>query len=72
MVIGFDASRAFANWRTGTENYSYQLLKALKKIDEKQTKDGERGKGNASQKQPLWLSSEFGQRKYCFSVHHLG
>ena len=33
MVIGFDASRAFASRRTGTENYSYQLLKALAKID---------------------------------------
>lgn len=35
MVIGFDASRAFAGERTGTENYSYQLLKALAKIDKK-------------------------------------
>ncbi len=33
MVIGFDGSRAFANWRTGTENYSYQLLKALARLD---------------------------------------
>lgn len=35
MVIGFDASRAFVEKRTGTENYSYQLLKALLKIDRK-------------------------------------
>lgn len=35
MVIGFDASRAFVEERTGTENYSYQLLKALLKIDRK-------------------------------------
>src|SRR3989344_5701154 len=33
MTIGFDASRAFVEGRTGTENYSYQLLKALAKID---------------------------------------
>lgn len=35
MVIGFDGSRAFIGERTGTENYSYQLLKALAEIDEK-------------------------------------
>ncbi len=35
MVIGFDGSRAFVKNRTGTENYSYQLLKALAKIDKK-------------------------------------
>ncbi|MDO8576735.1 MAG: glycosyltransferase family 1 protein [Candidatus Daviesbacteria bacterium] len=35
MVIGFDGSRAFQKDRTGTENYSYQLLKALAKIDKK-------------------------------------
>lgn len=35
MIIGFDASRAFQKDRTGTENYSYQLLKALTKIDKK-------------------------------------
>lgn len=35
MVIGFDGSRAFDLERTGTENYSYQLLKALAKIDKK-------------------------------------
>lgn len=34
MVIGFDGSRAFNSIRTGTENYSYQLLKALSKIDQ--------------------------------------
>ncbi len=33
MVIGFDASRAFSKERTGTENYSYQLLKNLIKLD---------------------------------------
>ena len=33
MVIGVDGSRAFGKDRTGTENYSYQLLKALAKID---------------------------------------
>ena len=32
-IIGFDGSRAFAGRRTGTENYSYQLLKNLAKID---------------------------------------
>ncbi|MEK7616513.1 MAG: glycosyltransferase family 1 protein [Patescibacteria group bacterium] len=35
MVIGFDASRVFVGKRTGTENYSYQLLKSLSKIDKK-------------------------------------
>ena len=35
MVIGFDGSRAFVNKRTGTENYSYQLLKSLSLIDHK-------------------------------------
>ncbi len=34
-IIGFDGSRAFVKGRTGTENYSYQLLKALAKIDRK-------------------------------------
>lgn len=33
MIIGFDGSRAFVDKRTGTENYSYQLLKNLAKID---------------------------------------
>lgn len=33
MIIGFDGSRAFTAHRTGTENYSYQLLKALAKLD---------------------------------------
>ncbi len=33
MVIGFDGSRAFVNDKTGTENYSFQLLKNLAKID---------------------------------------
>lgn len=33
MTIGFDASRAFVEGRTGTENYSYQLLKHLSHID---------------------------------------
>ncbi|MBI2595366.1 glycosyltransferase family 4 protein [Candidatus Daviesbacteria bacterium] len=35
MVIGFDASRAFTKEKTGTENYSYQLLLYLAKIDHK-------------------------------------
>ncbi len=35
MIIGFDGSRAFSKDRTGTENYSYQLLRALAKIDKK-------------------------------------
>lgn len=35
MIIGFDASRAFIKDRTGTENYSFQLLKALARIDTK-------------------------------------
>ena len=33
MIIGFDASRAFTRNRTGTENYSYQILLNLSKID---------------------------------------
>ena len=33
MLIGFDASRAFVSQPTGTENYSYQLLKAFAKLD---------------------------------------
>lgn len=33
MVIGFDASRAFAAHRTGTENYSFQILTHLAQID---------------------------------------
>lgn len=33
MLIGFDGSRAFNKERTGTENYSYQLLLHLAKID---------------------------------------
>ncbi|MBI2018918.1 glycosyltransferase family 4 protein [Candidatus Daviesbacteria bacterium] len=37
MIIGFDASRAFIKEKTGTENYSYQLLKALARIDRKNT-----------------------------------
>ncbi len=35
MKIGFDGSRAFFNNKTGTENYSFQLLKHLAKIDSK-------------------------------------
>ncbi len=35
MVIGYDGSRAFVSSKTGTENYSYQLLRALAKIDRK-------------------------------------
>lgn len=37
MIIGFDASRAFVGKRTGTENYSYQLLLRLAEIDRKNT-----------------------------------
>ena len=33
MLIGFDASRAFVDEATGTENYSLNLLKALAKVD---------------------------------------
>lgn len=33
MTIGFDGSRAFKDIKTGTENYSFQLLTALRKID---------------------------------------
>lgn len=33
MLIGYDGSRAFLKDRSGTENYSYQLLKILGKID---------------------------------------
>ncbi|MBI4040091.1 glycosyltransferase, partial [Candidatus Daviesbacteria bacterium] len=33
LNIGVDGSRAFTKNRTGTENYSYQLLRALAKID---------------------------------------
>ena len=33
MKIGIDASRAFIDERTGTENYSYKLIKALAKLD---------------------------------------
>ena len=29
MLIGIDASRAFTSVRTGTENYSYQLIRAM-------------------------------------------
>src|SRR5690349_5519508 len=35
MVIGFDGSRAFTKFKTGTENYSFEILKALAKIDKK-------------------------------------
>lgn len=37
MVIGFDASRAFVHKRTGTENYSFELLKHLLEIDQRNT-----------------------------------
>lgn len=33
MLIGIDASRAFVRERTGTENYSYHLIKNLLKLD---------------------------------------
>lgn len=35
MIIGVDGSRAFAAERTGTENYSYRLLRALAAVDRK-------------------------------------
>jgi len=35
MLIGIDASRGFLKNRTGVEEYSYQLIRALAKIDEK-------------------------------------
>src|SRR3989344_4770189 len=35
MVIGIDGSRAFIEGRTGTENYSYQLIKNMSLIDTK-------------------------------------
>src|SRR3989338_7747889 len=35
MTIGYDGSRAFLSLRTGTENYSYQLLCALSAVDRK-------------------------------------
>ncbi|MFH0936728.1 MAG: glycosyltransferase family 1 protein [Candidatus Daviesbacteria bacterium] len=34
MIIGFDASRAFISNRSGTENYSYQLLINLARLDQ--------------------------------------
>src|SRR3990167_6682608 len=34
MIIGIDGSRAFLKDKTGTENYSYQLLKALAKLEQ--------------------------------------
>lgn len=33
MLIGYDASRAFIKEKTGTETYSFQLLKALLDLD---------------------------------------
>lgn len=33
MIIGFDASRLLVSQRTGTENYSFYLARALSKID---------------------------------------
>lgn len=35
MIIGFDGSRSFVDGKTGTENYSYQILKSLSLIDTK-------------------------------------
>ncbi len=35
MVIGFDGSRSFIENKTGTENYAYQLLRHLARIDRK-------------------------------------
>lgn len=37
MIIGFDGSRAFITNKTGTENYSYQLISRLIKIDRTNT-----------------------------------
>lgn len=37
MNIGFDASRAFIGNKTGTENYSYQILKHLVQLDHTNT-----------------------------------
>ncbi|MFH1280211.1 MAG: glycosyltransferase family 1 protein [Candidatus Beckwithbacteria bacterium] len=34
MLIGIDASRAFVKDRTGTENYSHELIKAMLKLPE--------------------------------------
>ncbi len=34
MKIGFDGSRAFNQQRTGTENYSFQLLRSLAELDQ--------------------------------------
>ncbi|MBI3980596.1 glycosyltransferase family 4 protein [Candidatus Microgenomates bacterium] len=33
MIVGIDASRAFSEQKTGTENYSYQLIKSIAKLD---------------------------------------
>lgn len=33
MIVGVDGSRAFINQKTGTENYAYQILTHLAKID---------------------------------------
>ena len=33
MIIGIDGSRAFIEGRTGTENYSYQLIRSMSLID---------------------------------------
>lgn len=37
MIIGIDASRAFVEEKTGTENYAYQIIKHLIKLDKKNT-----------------------------------
>ncbi len=37
MIIGYDGSRAFTDRRTGTENYAFQILTHLAKIDHKNT-----------------------------------
>ena len=34
LTIGIDASRAFVEERTGTENYSYRILEAMLRLDE--------------------------------------
>jgi len=35
MVIGIDGSEAFVKNKTGVENYAFQILKNLSKIDQK-------------------------------------
>lgn len=39
MLIGIDASRAFVKDRTGTENYSYEMIRAMLKLPEARKHD---------------------------------